>query len=98
MQCYYVFVHGEFNWQVAPADEDAWQPLGFYCHRYVLASDERQAVEIAFARVRQNLHRKARRLTASDAGLHLQVDEICSAPFHKLLKPDNKGHTFYDED
>jgi hypothetical protein len=98
MQCYYVFVNGEFDWKVAPFDEEMWQPRGFYCHRFVLASNEQKAAQIAFERIRKNLERTAPWLTAGSASLRLEVDEICPAPFYKLLKPDNKGHTFYDED
>ena len=40
MRCYYVLVHGTLHWNVAPPADDVARPRGFYCHRYVLASDE----------------------------------------------------------
>jgi hypothetical protein len=32
------------------------------------------------------------------ATVELEAEEIATAPMHKLLKPDNRGHTFYGED
>lgn len=98
MQCYYVLVHGTLQWTVAPPSDDLSQPDGFYCHRYVLAADERRAAEIAFGRVRSNLNRGGAWLSNGDALLTLRVDEIRAAPFYKLVKPDNRGHTFYEDD
>jgi hypothetical protein len=32
------------------------------------------------------------------ATVDLQAEEVVDAAMHKLLKPDNRGHTFYNED
>lgn len=98
MRCYYVFIHGSLHWNVAPPSGDINQPQGFYCHRYVLASDEENAARKAFSRVRANLDRGGRWLSDGSATLTLEADEVCRAPIHGLLKPGNRGHTFYDED
>lgn len=98
MQCFYVLVHGILRWNVAPPADDTTQPRGFYCHRYVLASDERRAKEIAFERVRTNFDKSCGWLRNGSAVLKLEAEDVCAAPFRKLLKPDNRGHTFYDED
>ena len=98
MRCFYVLIHGRLNWKVAPTSDDVCQPRGFFCHRYVLAADEQTASEIAFRRVRSNLDRQGRWLSGGSADLELEVEEICAAPFHKLLRPDDRGHAFYDED
>lgn len=98
MRCFYVFVHGELSWKVPPPSENVSQPRGFYCHRYVLATDERRATDHAFARVRSNLDRYGRWLSNGNAILTLEAEEVHEAPFYKLLKPDNRGHTFYEED
>jgi len=98
MRCYYVLVHGTLDWNVAPPSHDVNQPRGFYCHRYVLASDEESAARIALGRVRANLDRGGRWLSDGSATLTLEVEEVSTAPMHRLLKPDNRGHTFYDQD
>lgn len=97
MRCYYVLVHGMLEWNVAPEREGLSQPLGFYCHRYVLATDEQRAAEIAFGRVRMNLDKDGGWLFGGSAILRLEAEEVSAAPFHMLLKPDNRGHTFYNE-
>lgn len=98
MRCYYVLVHGTLHWNVAQPNGDANHPRGFCCHRYVLASDEENATRIAFRRVRTNLDRSVRWLSDGSATLTLEADEVCAAPMHRLLKPDNRGHTFYEAD
>jgi hypothetical protein len=64
----------------------------------VLAADEQQAAKIAFARVRLNLDRDNGWLSDGSADLALQAEEVSIAPFLKLLRPDNRGHTFYQEE
>lgn len=102
MQCYYVLIHGRLNWYAAstPDDEgrEAWQPSGFYCHRYVLASSTGSAEDTAFRRVRENLERQTGWLSANQVKLDLHTDEVTRAPIFRLLKPDNRGHSFYNED
>jgi hypothetical protein len=98
MRCYYVLVHGTLAWNAASSSEDVSQLRGFYCHRYVLATDKGRAAEIAFERVRSNLDKQSRWLSNGDARLTLEAEEVYTAPFRKLLKPDNRGHTFYVED
>lgn len=97
MRCYYVLVHGALEWNVAPPSDDVSQPDGFYCHRHVLAADKLRAAEIAFKRVRSNLSGRCSWLSNGDALLTLSAEEIRAAPFYKLLKPDNQGHTFYED-
>jgi len=99
MRCYYVFVHGKLDWKVAPpANSDVYQPRGFYCHRYVLAADQDDAASKAFKRIRKNLDRGGRWLSSGEADLSLEADEISPASIHRLLAPDNRGHTFYEEE
>ncbi|MGJ3647913.1 hypothetical protein ACLB0R_05510 [Sphingomonas sp. GlSt437] len=83
MRCYFVFIHGKLRWNVAaPNDPDCYQPSGFYCHRYVLASDEYGATRKAFERVRENLDRRGRWLSSGNAALDLEADEVSVAPLH----------------
>lgn len=102
MRCYYVLIHGRLGWSAASTSNGEGaitsQPLGFYCHRYVLASSIQAAQETAFNRVRNNLDRQTGWLAAKLIRLELSAEEITPAPFHRLLKPDNLGHTFYDEE
>ena len=99
MRCFYILVHGKLRWNVAaPDDPDCYQPRGFYCHRYVLASDEDDAIRKALKRVRENLDKGGGWLSRGEAILDLEADEVSSAPLHKLLKPDNRGHAFYEEE
>ncbi|RYF92227.1 MAG: hypothetical protein EON95_13120 [Caulobacteraceae bacterium] len=98
MRCYYVLVHGRLDWSVPPPGDDVSQPRGFYCHRYVLASDEPSAAQKAFERVRSTLDRKGRWLSEGGATLELEVEEICAAPLYMLLKPENRAHAFYEEE
>jgi hypothetical protein len=99
MQCFYVLVHGRLNWHTEPPSTDdleAALPLGFFCHRYVLASGAHEAKSIAFQRIRKNLEEQTCWISDGLATLHLEAEEITIAPMHKLLKPDNKGQTFYE--
>jgi hypothetical protein len=98
MRCYYVLVHGRFHWNAAPTSDDVSQPRGFYCDRYVLASDEECAIQIAFGQVRANLYSDSRWLSDGSATLDLEAEEIFKAPIYRLLKADNRGHTFYEQD
>ena len=98
MRCYYVVIHGMLEWSATSPGDDVWQPRGFYCHRYVLAADEPQAAKIAFERVRTSLDKEVGWISDGSALLALEAEEISAAPFHKLLKPDNRGHAFYARD
>jgi hypothetical protein len=100
MRCFYVLVHGTLDWRPdrSPKDElGEGKPVGFYCHRYVLATNEASAIEIAFSRVRANLDRKLGWLRDGLATVELEAEEVEPAPMRKLLKRDNLGHTFYTE-
>ena len=94
MRCYYVLVHGMLTWKVASSEDDA-QPPGFYCHRYVLASNRAAAAQKALNRVRANLDRKTGWLSGGNAIVVLEADEVSLAPMHYLLKAEDRGHTFY---
>lgn len=102
MRCFYVLVHGRLTWRMefssAADDPEVFRPHGFYCHRYVLASCEEAAQDTAFHRVRENLEKQTGWISAGSATLDLEAEDVANAPMHKLLKPDNKGHTFYQED
>jgi hypothetical protein len=96
MRCFYVLVHGKLDWSASftgAANQD--RPAGFYCHRYVLARTELEATDKAFRRVRENLDKKCGWLSNGSAKLILNAEELAVAPVHKLLKLENRGHTFY---
>lgn len=99
VRCFYVLVHGTLRWRAEPApcenDPATSRPLGFYCHRYVLASGEDHATTVAFHRVRENLEKHTGWIGRGLATLELEAEELTAAPMYKLLKPDNRGHTFY---
>ena len=96
MRCFYVLIHGELRWRTdIGADSPEWRPNGFYCHRYVLASGRDDAVQRASVRVRRNLDEQMGWLSRRQATLELDAEEVAPAPIHKLLKRDNRGHTFY---
>jgi hypothetical protein len=101
MKCYYVLVHGRLNWRTTsppPHDDgETFQPEGFYCQRYVLASSIHHAQEAAFRRVRENLDRQTGWIRGG-VKLELEAEETTSAPIYQLLKPDNRGHTFYEQE
>ena len=97
MRCFYVLVHGTFDWDSEPEiDEEFFRPAGFYCHRYVLASGYEAAVKKAFRRVRKNLEKQTGWLGNGRAKLSLEAEELTQAPIRKLLKRDNRGHAFYE--
>jgi len=48
--------------------------------------------------VANNLEREFGWLSSGAALLNLDAAEVSVATIHKLLKPDNKRHTFYVED
>lgn len=100
MQCFYVLVHGQLDWRTEPSSADALEggrPVGFYAHRYVLASNEDEATEAAFRRVRRNLERQTGWIETGLTALRLEAEEVAAAPLLKLLKPDNRGHSFYGD-
>ena len=99
MHSFHVLVHGRLSWTTELADaavREISRPKGFYCHRYVLASTGQEAAEKAFKRIRRNLDRQTRWITDGVATLALDAEEVTIARFYRLLKPDNRGHTFYD--
>lgn len=99
MRCYYVVVHGRLSWLAERSAADhigAGKPTGFYCHRYVLAPNDSHATEIAFRRVTQNLDGEFGWVRDGLATITLEATEVTSVPIHKVLKPDNRGHTFYE--
>jgi hypothetical protein len=96
MKCFYVLVHGRLRWLTDPPSSDklpSIKPAGFYCHRYVLSTDETSAAEKAFYRVKENLKDL---VGEGEATVELEAEEVAVAPMHKLLKPDNRGHSFYE--
>lgn len=98
MRCYYVLVHGSFDWRPSPLGSGALgtaKPAGFYAHRYVLAADEAGAADAALRRVRANIDRQFGWLRDGLATVQLYAEEVAAAPLYKLLKADNRGHTFY---
>ena len=98
MRCFYVLVHGRLDWRkerFAAGEPAGGRPQGFYCHRYVLASNGDRATEAAFRRVRDNLDKQTGWIDQGLATLELEAEEVTAAPLRSLLKPDNRGHTFY---
>lgn len=98
MRCYLVTVHGKLDWAVDASAADDFgkeRPAGFYCHRYVLASNEKDAASTAFKRVLKNFDDQFGWLKEGFATLDLEVDSIAPCELYKLLKTDNRGHTFY---
>lgn len=101
MRSYFILVHGKLQWTTdgSAADEfGVMKPAGFYCHRYVLADDQVQAIARAFERVRANLDSQTGWLRDGLATVELEAEEVKPAPMHKLLKPDNRRHTFYTDE
>jgi len=101
MRCYYVLVHGSLDWLPEHSARDefgATKPAGFYCHRYILASNKAGAIDTAFRRVRENIDREMGWLRDGLATVEFEAEEVTAAPMHKLLKPDNRGHTFYTKE
>lgn len=100
MRCYYVLVHGSLDWlgdRTAQDEMGSARPVGFYCHRYLLAADEAEATKTAFQRVLTNLDTKMGWVRDGLATVELEAEEVNPAPIYKLLKRENRGHTFYTE-
>ncbi len=101
MRCYFILVHGKLNWVSERTASDAIgakRPAGFHSNRFVLASHEAGAVETAFRRVRATLDSQMGWLRDGLATVELEAEEIAGAPIHKLLKRENRGHTFYERE
>ena len=99
MRCFYVLVHGSIEWGSEPeVDDEFFRPAGFHCHRYVLASGYKDAAERAFRRVRKNLEKQTGWIGQGLAKLTLEAEELTPAPMSKLMKRDNRGHTFYESE
>jgi hypothetical protein len=98
MRCFYVLVHGKLTWRDDVLQQEAdplERPNGFFCHRYVLASDQDSARAAAFSRIHDNVEKQTGWISGGLAEVVLDAEEVAPAPMHKLLKPDNRGHTFY---
>ena len=96
MRCYSVLVHGELEW-FFPALSPVHQPAGFFCTRHVVARNEQEAAQKAFAKVRRRLDSKSQWLSSGQARLTFAAEEIHPIAFYKLLLPINRSHVFYDE-
>ena len=48
--------------------------------------------------MRENLDRDGHWPSDGSATLTLEAEEVRKAPIHKLIKPDNRGHSFYEQD
>src|SRR3954453_13995119 len=100
MRCFYVLVHGTLHWLPGHSARDeigTTKPAGFYCHRYVLAANKAAAIDTALRRVRGNLDREMGWLRDGLVTVELHAEEVAAASMRKLLKRDNRGHTFYSE-
>lgn len=97
MQCFYILIHGRLRWSndAAKSDTEIGQPAGFFCHRYVLATDQDTAKRSAYKKVSSNLDRQMGWLCNGEAKLELQAEEVSEAPFLKAFMPTNRGHSFY---
>ena len=97
MRCFYVLVHGRLSWLVEPTElqGDVDQPVGFYCHRYILASNPKDAIQRAFGDVSNNLDGQTGWLRDHAAELKLEAEEVSRASLLKAFLPVNRGHTFY---
>jgi hypothetical protein len=101
VRCYYILVHGRLDWVSGRSAKDefgAMKPAGFHCHRYVLAPHEAGAVETAFRRIRENLDGQTGWLRGGLAKVTLEAERVAPAPLLKLLKREDRGHTFYERD
>ena len=97
MHCFYVLAHGRLRWLVEPTelDGDVSQPAGFYCTRFVLASNPQAAITKAFESVSANLDKQAGWLRDGSATLELEAEEVTQTSLLNAFLPINRGHTFY---
>lgn len=100
MQCFYVLLHGRLAWNANATDrgQKAEQPVGLYCHRYVLASDREKAVQKAIDSASADLDNQTGWLRNRIIVLRWEAEEISNASFFKAFLPTNRGHTFYDKE
>ena len=98
MRCFYILIHGRLRWLVDPSERESDRPAGLYCHRYVLASDQKEATRKALKGVSNNLDQQTGWLRGNLAELELEVEKVNEASLLKAFLPVNKGHTFYDHE
>lgn len=100
MQCFHVLVHGRLRWAAkAPdGDQSVGQPAGFFCHRYVFASDAASASDKAFESVTTNLEAQTGWLGDKTASLTLEAEDVSRVSLVRGFLNANRGHTFYDHD
>lgn len=100
MRCYRVLVHGRIC--RADADPDGHselvQPKGFYANRYVLAATEQGAANRALGLVRKDMADRDALVRAGKKQLSVSVVEVDRANIASILKPINKGYSFYIAD
>lgn len=100
MRCFHILIHGRLRWAVdlVEGDTEVEQPDGFYCQRYVLASDQHMAISKAMKSVSSNLDDQTGWLSDKTAELVMEAEEVSQASYMMAFKPINRGHTFYGDD
>ena len=94
MRCYLVLVHGIFDYHVKPAPS-GMDVEGFFAGRSVLARDEEQAKERAFAKVKSGLAAWNADVRDGLVSVRLDAEDVSRVPFWYVLRRVNRGHTFY---
>lgn len=72
------------------------QPRGFYCNRFVLAEDQANARQLAYARVRADWDKDSRWPNDGSATLTLEAEEIHQASMDRSREPV-QGYALYDQ-
>jgi hypothetical protein len=94
MRCYLVMVHGVFDYHVKPL-ASGLDLAGFYAGRSVLARDQQDAVQRAFAKVDKGLARWSSDIRDGLVSVRLEADDVEPVPLWYVLRRSNRGHAFY---
>ena len=94
MRCYLVMVHGVFEYHVKPL-ASGFDLIGFYAGRSVLARDEHDATQRAFAQIDTELARLNDDIREGRVSVRVEAEEVERVPLWNLVRRSNRGHTFY---
>lgn len=96
MRCFYVLVHGEFEYLVDPVPSGL-DLEGFYASRCLFAHDSEDAIQRALAKVRRGLSKWNSDIRDGLVSVRLDADEVEPCKWWHAFRQFNRGHVFYSK-
>jgi hypothetical protein len=96
MRCFYVLVHGRFDYHVDPVPTGL-DIEGFYASRCLFAHNADEAVQKAFAKVKNGLDDWNTDIRDGLISIRFAADEVEPCAWWHAFRRFNRGHVFYAE-